>query len=152
GASAPLRFSPRRNEIHAKRMHGAASEALWKPTAQFPAVKDQATGAAVSVTLVMLTSRLILLNIHIVAMDFLPARAGLAAFKFVSVRSAAWPHRRPGCYVTAGSKRETQHAYQFVCVRGGGCRGPAGRGGRSGFGADPGTVLQGQDHRFRHRV
>src|SRR5262249_17011966 len=33
----------------------------------------------------MLTSRLILLNIHIVAIDFLPARAGLAAFKFVSV-------------------------------------------------------------------
>src|SRR5262249_57522174 len=94
----------------------------------------------------MLTSRLILLNIHIVAMDFLPARAGLAAFKFVSVARLLGCIGGQGATLRAGSKRETQHAYQFVCVRGGGCRGPAGRGERSGLGTDPGTVLQGQAH------
>src|SRR5262252_1219740 len=39
-------------------------------------------------------------------MDLLPARAGLAAFH-VSVARLLWPDRRPGCYFTAGIKRET---------------------------------------------
>src|SRR5262247_2997796 len=39
-------------------------------------------------------------------MDLLPARAGLAAFD-VSVARLLWPRRRPGCYFTAGLKRET---------------------------------------------
>src|SRR5215510_1355767 len=61
---------------------------------------------AQAVTLVKPTRALSLVKLSYHRYGFAAGESGAGGFPCFR-RSAAWPHRRPGCYFTAGIKRET---------------------------------------------